>query len=69
MEDVLKVIEDRHVSGDFHCIMADDLAQYFEPRSYLEDMLRDLNRDGKKLILASNSPFWYVDTGIIHVLG
>jgi len=69
VEDVLKAIGDTHVSGDFHRIVADDPARYFEPRPYLEDVLRELNGDGKKLILVSNSPFWYVDAGMRHVIG
>lgn len=67
--DILSAIGDTHVSGDFHRLVASDPAKYFEPRPHLEGVLKALCADGKKLILVSNSPFWYVDAGMRHVIG
>jgi len=67
--DILSAIGDTHVSGDFHRLVASDPAKYFEPRPHLEGVLRGLSSGGKRLILVSNSPFWYVDAGMRHVIG
>jgi len=67
--DILTAIGDTHVSGDFHRLVAGNPAKYFEPRPHLEGVLRALKGDGKRLILVSNSPFWYVDAGMRHVIG
>jgi HAD superfamily 5'-nucleotidase-like hydrolase len=67
--DILGSIGDTHRSGDFHRIVADDPEKYFNPTPHLEAVLTNLKSAGKQLILASNSPYWYVDAGMKYVLG
>ena len=67
--DILGAIGDTHISGDFHRIVADDPEKYFNPTPHLKSVLTNLKISGKHLILASNSPFWYVDAGMRYVLG
>lgn len=67
--DILDVIGDTHRSGDFHRIVAKDPGKYFNPTPHLETVLKNLKKAGKRLIFASNSPYWYVDAGMKYVLG
>lgn len=67
--DILGVIGDTHRSGDFHRIVANDPEKYFNPTPHLEAVLTNLKSAGKRLIFASNSPYWYVDAGMKYVLG
>ena len=67
--DILSVIGDTHISGDFHRMVAADPQKYFHPTPHLESVLTNLKSSGKRLIFASNSPFWYVDAGMKYVLG
>ena len=66
---VQKAIGETHISGDFHRIVANDPAKYFEPTPYLEQVVRNFKRAGKRLIFVSNSPFWYVDAGMRYMFG
>lgn len=67
--DILGAIRDTHISGDFHRIVADNPKKYFDPTPHLKDVLLNLKDSGKRLIFASNSPYWYVDAGMKYVLG
>jgi HAD superfamily 5'-nucleotidase-like hydrolase len=67
--DILGSIGDTHRSGDFHRIVADDPEKYFNPTPHLKAVLTNLKKAGKRLIFASNSPYWYVDAGMKYVLG
>mmetsp|Transcript_17024 Transcript_17024/g.38866 ORF Transcript_17024/g.38866 Transcript_17024/m.38866 type:complete len:627 (+) Transcript_17024:89-1969(+) len=67
--DILGAIRDTHISGDFHRIVAENPKKYFDPTPHLQDVLLNLKDSGKRLIFASNSPFWYVDAGMKYVLG
>uniref|UniRef100_A0A7S4AAZ1 5'-nucleotidase domain-containing protein n=1 Tax=Pseudo-nitzschia australis TaxID=44445 RepID=A0A7S4AAZ1_9STRA len=67
--DILGAIRDTHISGDFHRIVANNPKKYFDPTPHLKGVLRNLKGSGKRLIFASNSPFWYVDAGMKYVLG
>jgi FMN phosphatase YigB (HAD superfamily) len=67
--DCLLAIGATHISGDFHRIVADDPKKYLEPTPNLKGVLEQLKGSGKRLIFASNSPFWYVDAGMKYVLG
>jgi len=67
--DILGAIRDTHISGDFHRIVADNPKKYFDVTPHLEDVLTNLKDSGKRLIFASNSPYWYVDAGMKFVLG
>lgn len=69
VRDILGAIGDTHISGDFHRIVANDPARYFHPTPHLKSMLTNLKESGKRLIFASNSPFWYVNEGMKYVLG
>lgn len=69
VNDVLKVVTETHISGDFHRMVAADLDQYLTPTPYLEQVLDNLKASGKRLIFVSNSPFWYVDAGMRHLFG
>jgi len=67
--DILGAIRDTHISGDFHRIVADNPVNYFDPTPHLKTVLLNLKDSGKRLIFVSNSPYWYVDVGMKHVLG
>lgn len=67
--DCLLAIGATHISGDFHRIVANDPQKYLEPTPNLKGVLEQLKGSGKRLIFASNSPFWYVDAGMKYVLG
>lgn len=69
VEDILGVISATHISGDFHRLVASNPEKYFEPKPHLASVLQTLKDSGKKLIFVSNSPFWYVDAGMKHVIG
>lgn len=69
VNDILGAIGDTHRSGDFHRIVANDPKKYFNPSPHLETVLKNLKDAGKRLIFASNSPYWYVDAGMKYVLG
>jgi len=67
--DILGAIRDTHISGDFHRIVANDPEKYFDVTPHLKDVLDNLKDSGKRLIFASNSPYWYVDAGMKYILG
>lgn len=67
--DVLGAIGSTHISGDFHRIVASKPEEYFEPSPHLREVLQKLKDSGKRLIFVSNSPFWYVDSGMKYVIG
>ncbi|KAL3910519.1 MAG: hypothetical protein SGARI_002083, partial [Bacillariaceae sp.] len=67
--DILGAIRDTHISGDFHRIVANNPEMYFDPTPHLKAVLTNLKDSGKRLIFASNSPFWYVDAGMKYVIG
>mmetsp|Transcript_7910 Transcript_7910/g.19089 ORF Transcript_7910/g.19089 Transcript_7910/m.19089 type:complete len:414 (-) Transcript_7910:679-1920(-) len=69
VNDILGAIGDTHRSGDFHRIVANDPGKYFNPTPHLETVLKNLKDAGKRLIFASNSPYWYVNAGMKYVLG
>jgi hypothetical protein len=69
VQDILGAIGDTHISGEFHRIVANDPGQYFHPTPHLKTVLQGLKEAGKRLIFASNSPYWYVNEGMKHVLG
>ncbi len=69
VQDILGAIGDTHISGEFHRIVADDPGRYFHPTPHLKTVLLGLKNAGKRLIFASNSPYWYVDEGMKYVLG
>jgi len=69
VQDVVGAIGDTHMSGDFHRIVANNPKKYFDPTSHLKEVLGKLKESGKRLIFASNSPFWYVDAGMKYVVG
>lgn len=69
VKDILDAIRDTHISGDFHRLVAKEPEKYFNPTPHLESVLRKLKGAGKRLIFASNSPFWYVNEGMKYVLG
>ncbi len=67
--DILEAIASTHISGDFHRVVAENPATYFEPQPYLAEVIEKLKNSEKRLILVSNSPFWYVDAGMKYVIG
>eukprot|EP00536_Pseudo-nitzschia_multiseries_P013319 jgi/Psemu1/211284/e_gw1.560.3.1 len=69
VHDVVGAIGDTHMSGDFHRMVADNPKKYFDPTPHLKEVLGNLKDSGKRLIFASNSPFWYVDAGMKYVVG
>mmetsp|Transcript_27942 Transcript_27942/g.50871 ORF Transcript_27942/g.50871 Transcript_27942/m.50871 type:complete len:657 (-) Transcript_27942:1331-3301(-) len=69
VNDVLKSVGSTHISGDFHRLVAKNPSKYFHPTPHLKQVLDTLKSSGKRLIFVSNSPFWYVDAGMKHVIG
>lgn len=69
VQDILSAIGSTHTMGDFHRLVAADPGKYFEEQFHLKDVIKSLKASGKRLIFASNSPFWYVDAGMKHVIG
>jgi HAD superfamily 5'-nucleotidase-like hydrolase len=67
--DVLSAISVTHISGDFHRLVANNPAKYFEPTPHLKQVVGNLKDAGKRLIFVSNSPFWYVDAGMKYIFG
>jgi len=67
--DILEAIASTHISGDFHRVVAENPAAYFEPQPYLGQVIEKLKKSEKRLIFVSNSPFWYVDAGMKYVIG
>lgn len=67
--DVLGAIGGTHMSGDFHRLVAKTPERYFDPTPHLEQVIGNLKAAGKHLLLVSNSPFWYVDSGMRYVFG
>lgn len=49
--DVLSAIGGTHMSGDFHRVVANDPGKYFHPTPYLKQVLTDLTKANKRLIL------------------
>jgi len=69
VHDILSSIGSTHISGEFHRMVAADPGRYFEEQPHLKEVISSLKESGKRLIFASNSPFWYVDAGMKHVMG
>ena len=69
VHDILSSIGSTHISGEFHRLVAADPGRYFEEQPHLKEVISSLKASGKRLIFASNSPFWYVDAGMKHVIG
>ncbi|KAL7579859.1 hypothetical protein ACA910_004871 [Epithemia clementina (nom. ined.)] len=67
--DVLSSIRETHISGDFHRLVARNPVRYFEPSPHLQEVVQKFKDAGKRLIFVSNSPFWYVDSGMRHLFG
>jgi len=67
--DILEVIRDTHISGDFHRVVSKNLPKYVEPAPHLKEVLQNLKTANKSLIFVSNSPFWFVDAGMKYVIG
>ena len=43
--------------------------RYFEPTPHLTQVVHNFRDAGKRLLLVSNSPFWYVDAGMRYLFG
>ena len=68
--DVLSAITKAHVSGQLHRTVCENLDTYIEPDGqHLLQLLERFRAAGKKLMLVSNSPFWFVNQGMTHVCG
>mmetsp|Transcript_4509 Transcript_4509/g.6386 ORF Transcript_4509/g.6386 Transcript_4509/m.6386 type:complete len:415 (+) Transcript_4509:143-1387(+) len=69
VDDILGAIGATHISGDFHRMVAKHPEKYFEPKPYLATVLNNLKSSGKRLIFVSNSPYWYVNSGMTFFFG
>jgi len=69
VKDVLHVIGQTHISGDFHRMVTEMPEKYFEPNPHLQTVLENLKAAKKRLIFVSNSPYWYVNAGMEYFLG
>ena len=68
--DVLDAITKAHTSGQLHRTVSEDLEHYVEGNgTQLVQLLDSFRKAGKKLMLVSNSPFWFVDKGMSYVCG
>ncbi|XP_064394652.1 5'-nucleotidase domain-containing protein 2-like [Halichondria panicea] len=68
-EDVQNTVYNIHQSGEIHRIIARDPDTYLESQPVLRELLNRLQCSGKKLFIITNSPFWFVDKGMSHLLG
>jgi len=71
VKDVLEAVGRAHTSGEMHRAVVEDLDRFIEPdaKMHLRKLLSELTGAGKKLMLVSNSPFWYVNAGMSYVAG
>jgi len=71
VNDVLKAVGNVHTSKAMHRAVSADLEKFVEPDSkqHLRGMLTKFSASGKKMMLVSNSEFWYVDAGMRYVVG
>ena len=68
--DVLNAVTKAHISEEVHRSICNDLEKYLEPDGQrLRQLLDKLRHSGKKLMLVSNSPFWFVNKGMVYVCG
>jgi len=71
VNDVIGAVGQAHISGKLHNNVIQDLDSFIEPdgRRHLRTLLQQLQRSGKKVMLVSNSPYWYVNAGMSYVVG
>ncbi|CCI49680.1 unnamed protein product [Albugo candida] len=69
VEDVGAAIQQVHLTGHMHKIVAQNIAAYVEPNAVLRPFLERLRSNGKKLFLCTNSSFPYIDAGLRHMVG
>lgn len=67
-EDVQNTVMEVHHSGTIHSEIAKDLERYTHRRPRLPELLNRLKAAGKKLFLITNSPYWFVNKGMCHVV-
>lgn len=69
VEDVMAAIRDTHIKGEFHSLIVKSPSKYFKKSPQLKTILSNILASNKKLMLLSNSPFWYVDKGMNYIIG
>jgi HAD superfamily 5'-nucleotidase-like hydrolase len=69
VSDVENAIAHTHISGSMHSAVMADPELYIKPSTGVKELLSSLHAAGKKLFLASNSSFEFVDRGMCHVFG
>ncbi|CAK0886513.1 unnamed protein product [Prorocentrum cordatum] len=68
LSDVIDAVVSAHVSKAIHRQVEKNWSHYAEPGE-LRPLLEKLEAAGKKLMLVSNSPYWYVNSGMSHAVG
>jgi hypothetical protein len=68
---VLEAVGGVHIMGEMHRMVAHSPEKYFEPdaKQHMRKMLTNWKGAGKKMMLASNSHFWYVNAGMKYIVG
>lgn len=69
VEDVLKAIKEVHIGGEFHRLVSLEPTKYFKRSPAMRKILQKMVDADKKLLLISNSPYWYVNEGMNYVIG
>lgn len=69
VEDVLKAINNVHMSGRMHSEVLKEPSKYMLPAPHLRLTLQRFRDVGKKLFLCSNSGYEYVAGGLAYLLG
>jgi len=69
VNDVLSVIGQTHMSGDFHRLVASRPEKYFIKCDRMGHVIKSLKDSGKRLMFVSNSPYWYANAGMTYIFG
>eukprot|EP00656_Telonema_subtile_P001951 TRINITY_DN10848_c0_g1_i4.p1 TRINITY_DN10848_c0_g1~~TRINITY_DN10848_c0_g1_i4.p1 ORF type:complete len:401 (-),score=102.38 TRINITY_DN10848_c0_g1_i4:126-1328(-) len=70
VEDVQSSISNVHISGDMYKAVANNPAAYIQPVGQrVHQLLSTLQQAQKQLFIITNSPYWFMDAGMTHLLG
>eukprot|EP00123_Amoebidium_parasiticum_P004770 comp16053_c1_seq1/m.13546 comp16053_c1_seq1/g.13546 ORF comp16053_c1_seq1/g.13546 comp16053_c1_seq1/m.13546 type:complete len:550 (-) comp16053_c1_seq1:17-1666(-) len=68
--DVKDTISELHRSGQLHRAIVQHIDQYLVGQDQgIEELLLTLRHTGKSTFLLSNSPYWFIDRGMSHIIG
>ncbi|KAK3732901.1 hypothetical protein QZH41_012678, partial [Actinostola sp. cb2023] len=68
-QDCVNAVESVHISGQMYEAVMDNIGTYLEKSPLLGQLLNKMVSSGKKLFLVTNSPYYFVNRGMQHMLG